>query len=44
MGVIRIGKLVGCLEVGEWVFLMVGRLDDDNAEDGRTVDVDIELG
>jgi len=23
---------------------MVGRLDDGNAEDGRTVDVDIELG
>ena len=44
VGVISVGKLVGCLEVGEWVFLMVGRLDDGNAEDGRTVDVDIELG
>ena len=44
MGVISVGKLVGRLEVGEWVFLIVGRLDDGNAEDGLTVDVDIELG
>ena len=26
------------------MFLIVGRLDDGNADDGRTVDVDIELG
>ena len=44
MGVISVGKLVGRLEVGEWVFLIVERLDDGNAEDGLTVDVDIELG
>ena len=44
MGVISVGKLVGRLEVGEWVFLMVGRLDDGNVEDGHTVYVDIELG
>ena len=26
------------------MFFIVGRLDDGNADDGRTVDVDIELG
>ena len=35
---------MGRLEVGELVILIVGRLDDGNAEDGLTVDVDLELG
>ena len=35
---------MGCLEVGELLFLIVGRLDDGNAEDELTVDVDLELG
>ena len=34
---------MGCLEVGDWVILIVGRLDDGNVEDGLTVDVDIKL-
>ncbi len=44
MGGVNVGKKEVCFEVGVCVFFTVERLDDGNAEDGCTVDVDIELG